>query len=70
MHVFTEADYVIRSQDHIEGCEGITDISTGDPARSTSKAMDLRPCSCPVTDARYVKICPQCHLGYWKVAST
>jgi len=66
---FTAADYVIRSQDHIEGCEGITDRSTGNPAKSTSKVLDMQPCSCPVTDARYVKICPQCRLGHWKDAS-
>lgn len=23
-------------------------------------------CGCPITDARYVKICPTCKLGHWK----
>jgi len=66
---FTAADYVIREQEHVEDCEGITDRSTGNPAKSTSKVLDLHPCSCPVTDARYVKICPLCRLGHWKQAT-
>jgi hypothetical protein len=67
---FTEADYVIREQNHIEGCEGVEDFSTGAPATGSSKVIHLRPCSCPVTDARYIKICPNCRLGHWKEAIT
>jgi hypothetical protein len=59
-------DYVIMSQDHIEGCEGIFDSVTRTIAKAGSRAVDLVPCSCPVTEARYVKICPQCRMGHWK----
>ena len=52
---FSSSDYVIRSQDHVDGCEAAAEVT---PA-----------CACPVTDARYVKICPNCHLGHWKDAS-
>ena len=65
---FTPDTYVIREQDHVDGCYGTTDVSTGNPGRETSRVMDLVPCSCPVTDARYVKICPQCRMGHWKEA--
>jgi hypothetical protein len=52
-----EKDYVIRSQDHVEGCQFPT--------------VDGKPlCSCPVTDARYVKICPECGLGHWAAVLT
>lgn len=66
---FTEKDYVVREQEHAEGCAGVTDATTNRPARLYSKLIDLRPCSCPVTDARYVKICRNCRLGHWKDAS-
>jgi hypothetical protein len=65
---FTQDTYVIRSQEHVEGCEGVLDRSTGAPAKSTSKLIDLTVCKCRVTDARYVKICPQCRRGHWKQA--
>jgi hypothetical protein len=65
---FDEEDYVIRAQAHFESCEGVTDISNGMPAKGSSRILDLRPCNCPVTDARYIKICPQCHLGHWRRA--
>lgn len=26
---------------------------------------DQVPCSCPVIDARYCKVCPGCGLGHW-----
>jgi hypothetical protein len=54
--VFTEEDYVIRSQEHDEDCEHQFDV------------QPKERCQCPVTDARYIKICPQCGLGHWKQA--
>jgi hypothetical protein len=52
---FTEDHYVIRHQEHAEGCQFPT--------------VDGKPlCSCPITDARYVKICPGCGLGHWRQA--
>jgi hypothetical protein len=68
MLAFTAENYVIREQEHVGGCEGIVDRSSGNPAKSTSKVVDLRPCSCPVIDARYVKICAHCRRGHWKEA--
>jgi hypothetical protein len=53
---FSEADYKILSQNHIEGCDGIAMQQTG------------QPCACPVDEARYVKLCPQCRRGHWKQA--
>jgi hypothetical protein len=60
---FLETDYVIREQDHGEDCMWQYD----EQSRETRGAMGR--CSCPVTDARYVKICPKCGLGHWKVAN-
>jgi len=54
---FSPDTYVILSQDHVDGCDGI--------------GMQDRPharCDCPVSEARYVKICPQCRMGHWKQA--
>jgi hypothetical protein len=53
---FTPDTYVIREQDHKEDCEH----------QFSTKGV----CSCPVTDARYVKICPKCGMGNWKQAQT
>jgi hypothetical protein len=53
---FTRADYKILSQEHVDGCDGIAMQQT------------KQPCTCPVSEARYVKICPQCHMGHWKQA--
>jgi hypothetical protein len=50
------ADLVIRSQEHREDCE------------HQYVEQPKQRCVCPITDARYVKICPQCHLGHWKEA--
>jgi hypothetical protein len=52
---FGEKDYVIREQDHRENCEW------------QYGAVPLGTCSCPVTDARYIRIC-HCRLGHWKLA--
>jgi hypothetical protein len=52
---FTKADYMIRSQDHVEGCQ-------------FPRVYGIPACDCPVTDARYVKICPCCGLGHWRQA--
>ncbi len=54
---FGEADLKIISQDHIEGCDGWSGFQPGSGR-----------CNCPVTEARYVKICPQCRMGHWKQA--
>jgi hypothetical protein len=64
--VFSDDTYVIREQAHVEGCEGLTDQSTHTIATDKTRLMDLRVCSCPITDARYVKICPSCRRGHWK----
>jgi hypothetical protein len=48
---FTAEDYKIISQNHVEGCEGWTACGR---------------CQCPVSDARYVKICV-CRIGHWKL---
>jgi len=66
--VWSQADRKILSQDHIEGCEGIFDSTTHTVATGGSRAIDLVPCDCPVTEARFVKICPQCRRGHWKQA--
>lgn len=65
---FTDDDYKILSQDHVEGCDGVFDSSTHAIATRTSRVVDLVPCSCPVMEARYVKICPKCRLSHWKQA--
>lgn len=69
---FSEEDYVIREQDHLEDCEWQyeTTVQTFDLHHTTTlKSMPVMgKCSCPVTDARYVKLCPQCGLGHWKMA--
>ena len=54
--VFGERDYKILSQSHVDGCDGIAMQQT------------KQPCACPVDEARYVKICPQCRRGHWKQA--
>jgi len=66
---FSEADYKILSQNHIEGCDGVFDQSTMTIAKGSSRVIDLTPCTCPVTEARYVKICPNCRRGHWKQAN-
>ena len=66
---FVPEDYVIRDQQHVDGCAGLMDASTkliADVAKT--RIMDLRRCTCPVLDARYIKLCPQCHIGHWKQA--
>jgi hypothetical protein len=65
---FEHNDYVIMSQDHIEGCEGVFDSTTHAPAKGGTSLRNLAPCTCPVTEARYVKICPQCRRGHWRQA--
>ena len=71
---FTPDTYVIREQDHRENCEALADVTVVTPGEKRQTAV-LRGgitgkfCSCPVTDARYVKICPKCGLGHWKVAA-
>src|ERR1700730_10372906 len=65
---FCQENYVVMSQNHVEGCEGVFDSVTNAPAKGGSRLVDLTPCSCPVTEARYVKICPNCRIGHWKQA--
>jgi hypothetical protein len=77
---FTAADYVIRSIEHIPGCQAASpaelaiseSIFADGPQNAKIRADMLAPglhgCHCPVTDARYIKICPHCGLGHWKVA--
>ena len=54
---FTPDTYVIREQQHNEDCE------------FQYQVQPKEHCSCPVTDARYVKICPNCRRGHWKEAT-
>lgn len=49
------ADLVVRSREHVEDCRFYSDPGF--------------VCDCPITDARYIKICPQCHIGHWRDAS-
>jgi hypothetical protein len=66
---FAPEDYVIRDQEHVDSCAGLMDASTCRPAAiATTRIMDLRRCACPVTDARFIKLCPLCHIGHWKQA--
>ena len=66
---FTRQDYVIREQNHVDGCPGLIDACTHNFADlNKTPLMDLRPCQCPVTDARYIKHCPNCRRGHWKQA--
>jgi hypothetical protein len=65
---FTAADYMIREQEHREGCEGLIDHSTTAGVSITRVATGR--CDCPVTDARYVRICPACGMGHWKLPPT
>jgi hypothetical protein len=79
---FTPDTYVIREQAHRENCEALMDIAIEEPEPLTVKQFTPpemktkimrglvagKTCSCPVTDARYVKICPRCGMGNWKVA--
>jgi hypothetical protein len=51
---FMSTDLMIREQDHTEACD------------LEQVAFPGTKCQCPIVDARYVKICPQCHLGHWK----
>lgn len=55
VHAFAESDLKIMSQDHVDGCDGIA-----------MQNSPLKRCSCPISEARYVKICPGCGLGHWK----
>lgn len=52
---FAKTDLVVRDRDHTGDIEHGCDFSNSD--------------QCPVLDARYVKICPNCRLGHWKDAS-
>jgi hypothetical protein len=66
---FLDADLKILSQDHAEGCDGVIDSTTDLPFDyNKTQVLNLQPCKCPITEARYVKICPKCHLGHWKQA--
>lgn len=66
---FSQADYKILSQDHVEGCIGVFDSTTNQPmSMDKTRLIDMTPCTCPVTEARYVKLCPQCRRGHWKQA--
>lgn len=58
---FSEENYIVRARDHVEGCPGVYQFS------QQLRSLPLA-CDCPVTDARYVKICPQCGLGHWRQA--
>lgn len=53
---FLSSDLVIREQDHDEDCE----------FQYSQMIASRKVCSCPIIDARYVKICPACGLGHWK----
>jgi hypothetical protein len=56
---FMSTDYVIRAREHVDSCMVGSDVvNVGNQLEGY--------CACPVTDARYVKICPGCHLGHWK----
>jgi hypothetical protein len=52
---FTQENYVIRERDHRDAC---APQFSGNP-------LD---CDCPVTDARYIRICSGCGLGHWRQA--
>jgi hypothetical protein len=79
---FTPDTYVIREQAHRENCEALTNIVVQEPGLNLSPPDAIakvkvttmhglvagKTCTCPVTDARYVKICPKCGMGNWKVA--
>lgn len=66
---FMPEEYVIRDQEHVDGCSGLIDASTNRVAdMAKTRIIDLRRCACPVLDARYIKICPACHIGHWKQA--
>ena len=53
---FMSSDLVIRDRAHREDCELEPNVA-------------YSSCSCPVTDARHVKICPKCGLGHWNDAT-
>jgi hypothetical protein len=55
---FAAADLFVRHRAHVDGCDGIRGEFEG-----------MIACDCPITDARYVKHCPQCRLAHWKDAS-
>jgi len=62
---FTEQNYVIREISHAEDCPAEYQTFAG---RVFVLPAPPRNCDCPVTDARYVKICPGCGLGHWRQA--
>lgn len=65
---FMDSDLVIREQDHSETCSvPFVQVSVKDHV--TGAPMTVERCDCRITDARYVKICPACHLGHWKNAT-
>lgn len=64
---FSSSDYVIRSQDHREDCIHL--MLGAEVSAHALQQSEAVGCDCPVTDARFVKICPNCHLGHWKDAS-
>jgi len=57
VHTFTDKDYFVRHRQHVDNCPAIFEDSGA-----------IR-CECPITDARYVRICPACKLGHWMDAS-
>jgi len=54
---FYEKDLFVRNRRHTDNCPALWEDS------------GAIKCDCPITDARYVKICPDCHLGHWMDAS-
>jgi hypothetical protein len=60
-NLFEEKNLFIRSRNHhSDTCQQID--------CETCKSCNAGTCKCPVTDARYVKICPKCRRGHWKEA--
>lgn len=57
VYCFCEKDYFIRHRQHVDNCQALLEDS------------GAIACNCPITDARYVKICPQCGLGHWMDAT-
>jgi hypothetical protein len=76
VQAFTRADYVVREREHRPDCQEVTPVSRAiaesafaDGERNARIRADmLAVCTCPVTDARYVRLCPGCRRGHWKMA--
>jgi len=63
---FTEEDFVIRSQAHLDDC---TRVLAPEFIAKVEQSGGWMRCSCPITDARNIKICPQCGMGHWQDAT-